>query len=141
MLVSWEQHTLSSPQPRVAMCGDKQTSYPYLDPPSLYWSWRHLGFSLIRLPVAWGHIQTKLGGPLNETTLAGLDNLVDIITGNGSTVILDLHNYARYDCAVIGLPLLNLPGAPQSVTDDQFSDVWASSALQKQSQGHLRTDE
>ncbi|KAL5358004.1 hypothetical protein BJX96DRAFT_33599 [Aspergillus floccosus] len=64
------------------------------------------------LPRVVKHIQTALSGPLNETTLVGLDNLVDIITGNGRTVILKLHNYARYDCAVIGQPLLNLPGTP-----------------------------
>ncbi|KAF7586221.1 Phosphotransferase enzyme, partial [Aspergillus hancockii] len=71
-------------------CGSKQTSYPYLDPPELYYAWRELGFNLIRLPVVWGHIQDGLNGPLNETTLAGLDNLVNTITGNGSTVILDI---------------------------------------------------
>lgn len=74
------------------------------------------------------HFQTKLDVPLNQTTLTGLDSLVDVITGNGSTVILDLHNYARYDCAVIGQPLLNLPGAPRDVTNDQFTDLWGKLA-------------
>ena len=87
-----------------------------------------MGFNLIRLPVAWGHIQTKLDGPLSQTTLTELDSLVDIITGNGSTVILDLHNYARYDCTVIGQPVLNLLGAPRDVTDDQFTDLWGKLA-------------
>lgn len=64
--------------------------YPYPDSPDLYFAWRNLGFNLIRLPVAWGYIQDGLQGPLNETTLGELDNLVNIITSNGSTVILDL---------------------------------------------------
>lgn len=109
-------------------CGGEQTSYPYLDPLELYWEWRDLGFNMIRLPVAWGHIQDGLNGPLNQTTLSGLDNLVNIITSNGSTVILDIHNYARYYCAVIGQPLLDLPGAPQEVTDDNFTDLWGKLA-------------
>ncbi|KAF5863008.1 hypothetical protein ETB97_010816 [Aspergillus alliaceus] len=98
----------------------------FRNPPFLgvYFGWRDLGFNLIRLPVAWGHIQDGCNGPLNGTTLAGLDNLVNTITGNGSTVISDIHSYARYYCAVIGQTLLNLPGAPQKVTDDHFVNLW-----------------
>lgn len=71
-------------------CGEEQTAYPYPNSPDLYYAWRELGFNLIRLPVAWGYIQEGLQGPLNQTTLGQLDHLVDVITGDGSTAIVDL---------------------------------------------------
>lgn len=45
---------------------------------------------MFRLPIAWQHAQDGLGGPLNETTLQGLDTLVDTITNNGSKAIIDI---------------------------------------------------
>lgn len=38
------------------------------------------------------------------------------------------HNYARYYCAVIGQPALDLPNAPQEVTDENFTDLWGKLA-------------
>ncbi|KAE8384892.1 glycoside hydrolase superfamily [Aspergillus alliaceus] len=123
MQVFSERHIPSSPPPPVAAIrpANRISIPPFL---GVYFGWRDLGFNLIRLPVAWGHIQDGCNGPLNGTTLAGLDNLVNTITGNGSTVISDIHSYARYYCAVIGQTLLNLPGAPQKVTDDHFVNLW-----------------
>ena len=71
-------------------CGEEQTNWPYIDPPELYYGWRDLGFNLYRVPVAWGHIQDALNGPLNQTTLGELDTIIERITSDGNTVILDI---------------------------------------------------
>lgn len=71
-------------------CGEEQTNWPYIDPPELYYDWKSLGFNLYRIPVAWGHIQEGLYGPLNKTTLNELDIIMERITSNGSTAILDI---------------------------------------------------
>lgn len=49
-----------------------------------------MGFNLYRIPVAWGHIQEGLQGPLNQTTLDELDKIMEMVTSTGSTAILDI---------------------------------------------------
>lgn len=71
-------------------CNATYESYPYIDPVSHYHDWKASGFNLYRVAVAWQHAQDELGGPLNETNLAGVDALVDAVTGDGGQVILDI---------------------------------------------------
>src|SRR3954447_25128945 len=55
------------------------------------------GISLIRLPISWERMQPTLDGPLNETYFAGLKTFLDQAAQKGIQVIVDLHNYGRYN--------------------------------------------
>ena len=71
-------------------CNDSYAAYPFTDATSNYTVWRDKGFNLFRLAFGWQHVQTSLGGPLNETTLESLDGMVNRITGDGNLAILDI---------------------------------------------------
>jgi endoglucanase len=76
------------------------------------------GMTIIRLPFLWERLQRTLGGPLDTTERGYLDAFVTYATGKGARVILDPHNYARYNGQVIG----------GGVTSAQFADLWAKLA-------------
>jgi hypothetical protein len=42
--------------------------------------------------MAWQHVQTSLGGSLNETNMVAVDKLVKAITDDGGQAILDIVN-------------------------------------------------
>lgn len=71
-------------------CNASYDVYPDFDPPEHYYEWHAQGFNLFRVPVGWQHLQPSLRAPLNQTTMHGLDTLINAITGNGSTAILDV---------------------------------------------------
>ncbi len=81
------------------------------------------GIELIRLPFKWERLQRTLYGPLDPGELARIDGVLDLIEARGMRVILDMHNYARYNLDgtvhIIGTP--ELPRAA-------FQDVWAKIA-------------
>lgn len=107
-------------------CNASYAAYPYDPPIEHYTLWREKGFNLFRLPVAWQHLQTSLSAELNATTLQALDTLVDAITGNNDTAIIDVHNYARWYCSIINQQVNSAyinPGGV-NVTDEDFIDLW-----------------
>lgn len=71
-------------------CGPSYNSYPYIDSIENYESWHDKGFNLFRIAVAWQHIQTSLGGSLNETNMEAVDKMVKRITDDGGQAILDI---------------------------------------------------
>ncbi len=60
------------------------------------------GMNTVRLPFRWEHLQPELGGPLEKEELSRLKQAVNAIRANGMTVILDPHNYARFNEQVVG---------------------------------------
>lgn len=74
------------------------------------------GQKLMRIPFKWERIQPVLGGPLNISAMNSLDTVVALARARGMKVILDLHNYGRYngDANVIG----------GTVPVSAFKDVW-----------------
>jgi aryl-phospho-beta-D-glucosidase BglC (GH1 family) len=52
---------------------------------------------LIRLPIAWERVQTTLGGALDPTYLAALKAFIVAAGAQGMQVIVDVHNYGRYN--------------------------------------------
>jgi endoglucanase len=60
------------------------------------------GMNTVRLPVLWERLQHRLGGKLDDDEMRRLDAVIDYANLKGMRVILDVHNYARYDGAVIG---------------------------------------
>lgn len=68
--------------------------------------------NLIRVPFKWERIQSSLYGTVDFTNL---DAVVALANARGMKVVLDMHNYARYNGDVIGTT--NVPNAA-------FEDVW-----------------
>jgi endoglucanase len=74
---------------------------------------------LIRLPLRWETLQPVLDGPLDPAELGRVAEFLHLAQAKGAKVLIDLHNYGRYDNAVLGSP-----GLP----DSAFADVWAKLA-------------
>jgi endoglucanase len=70
---------------------------------------------ILRIPFAWERLQPSLGGDLDATELGRLDDVVSYATGKGTRVIVDVHNYARYNGALIGAG---------TVTAADLADFW-----------------
>lgn len=77
------------------------------------------GMSVIRVPVEWERLQPSLGGALDPSQLSSLDGVVDRATQDGLRVVIDLHNYGKYDGNLIG---------GSSVSNAQFADFWQKMA-------------
>ncbi|KAL7758766.1 hypothetical protein ACKLNR_011193 [Fusarium oxysporum f. sp. zingiberi] len=105
-------------------CEPSYHSYPYINTVEDYKSWHDKGFNLFRIAMAWQHVQTSLGGSLNETNMETVDELVKAITDDGGQAILDIHNYARWYCAVIDQPEVSFLNPNITVTNDHFADLW-----------------
>jgi endoglucanase len=61
------------------------------------------GLNAFRLPVGWQFLVNTVGGPLNATSFATYDKLVQGCLKSGAAVcIVDVHNYARFDGKIIG---------------------------------------
>lgn len=73
-------------------------------------------FNIYRLPVAWQFLlNDKVDGELDATNFAEYDKLMQGCLATGSSCVIDIHNYARWDGKIIG------QGGP---TDEQFAHVW-----------------
>jgi aryl-phospho-beta-D-glucosidase BglC (GH1 family) len=70
---------------------------------------------LIRLPFDWERMQRKAGGPLDPTELGRLKKFLADAQSVRVKVIVDLHNYGRYNDQTIG---------SASVSNEQFADFW-----------------
>lgn len=55
------------------------------------------GVALIRLPVAWEKLQPALYGTLNPTEIKNLKAFLNLAASRNMQVILDIHNYGRYN--------------------------------------------
>ncbi|KAK7036378.1 glycoside hydrolase superfamily [Favolaschia claudopus] len=87
------------------------------------------GFNMFRLPVGWQWlVNNQLGGALNSANLAEYDSLVQACLGTGAYCIIDIHNYARWNGAIIG------QGGP---TNAQFASVWSALASKYASQSKI----
>jgi endoglucanase len=71
--------------------------------------------NIVRLPFAWERLQPALGAAFDATELGRLDGFVTATTAKGMNVVLDPHNYARWNGSVIG----------SGVSNAQFADLWS----------------
>src|SRR6185437_10140262 len=108
------------------------------------------GVTLIRLPISWERMQPTLNGPLDQTYLAGLETVLNEAAAVGIKVIVDLHNYGRYDvdyaaqaAANFGInsqasnsPATFAIGTSQ-VTISDFANFWGQLAAQLNSHAGL----
>lgn len=82
-----------------------------------------------RLPIGWQYlVKHQLGGALDTTIVAAYDKLVQGCLATGALCIIDLHNYARWNGAIVG------QGGP---TNAQFADVWSKLAAKYKSEKNI----
>ena len=75
------------------------------------------GLNMVRLPFSWERIQPELSGPLDPSIVGILQSQLAIAYSVNMTVLLDCHNYARYNGSVIN-------GTDGPLTDAHFADLW-----------------
>lgn len=84
--------------------------------------------NVFRLPVSWQYLANNTLGdggaipPLNPTNYGHYDRLVRSCLATGAWCQLDVHNYGRWQGAIIGAQ-----GGP---TDEQFAALWGALAAQ-----------
>lgn len=74
------------------------------------------GMNAVRVPFRWERMQPSLNGALDATYLAGLDAVVAHAASIGVTVLVDPHNYARYNGQVVG---------SANLSNAALADLWS----------------
>jgi endoglucanase len=85
-------------------------------------SYRYLaarGHRIIRLPFEWGHVQPRLGGPLDRRFVGALEREIDVIAKAGMRTVIDVHSSGRHPLA---LRARHRFGA--GISEREFNDVW-----------------
>ncbi|ODA76861.1 hypothetical protein RJ55_07377 [Drechmeria coniospora] len=81
------------------------------------------GLNMFRLPITWQYaVKGKRGRKLDAVQFGVYDRLMQACLDTGAYCIIDLHNFARYDGAIIG------QSGPDGITDDHFTALWAEMA-------------
>ena len=93
----------------------KDYTYPTHDEVDYY---AGKGMTELRIPFRWERLQPTLNGAFDATELGRLDDIVGYTVGKGVGVLLDPHNYARYNQNVIGA----------GVTAADLADFWGKLA-------------
>nr|XP_019048097.1 hypothetical protein I302_01862 [Kwoniella bestiolae CBS 10118]OCF27027.1 hypothetical protein I302_01862 [Kwoniella bestiolae CBS 10118] len=88
------------------------------------------GSNLFRLPVGWQYLvgNNQASTSLDATFFATYDNLVKTALATGSYVMIDIHNYARWNGGVVG------QGGP---TDANFASLWSLLAAKYKSESKV----
>ncbi|OBT57058.1 hypothetical protein VE04_02360 [Pseudogymnoascus sp. 24MN13] len=84
--------------------------------------------NIFRLPVGWQFLVNNPGDQLNSGNFAKYDNLVQACLATGAACIIDIHNYARWNGAIIG------QGGP---TNDQLANTWSQLASKYASKSQI----
>jgi endoglucanase len=100
--------------------GTYNTDYTYPTPSEASY-FKGKGMNTVRLPFLWERLQPTLNSAFDPNELSRLTSFVQQVTANGTTVLLDPHNYARYRG--------NLIGSTQ-VPNSAFADFWSRLATQ-----------
>ncbi len=122
----WAGVNLASAEFGSAIPGIYDKDYTYPGPNDVSY-FAKKGMTIIRLPFRWERLQPVPSGPFDAEELARLKKTVTLATAQGLTVIVDPHNYARYQIGneehVIGDGIL---------TPEDFANFWAQLALELQ---------
>ena len=78
-------------------------------------------FTLVRLPFKWERLYPQLMGALDKFSVAVLHNQLAIAATLNMSILLDCHNYARWNGTVLN-------GTTGVVTSDVFADFWLKMA-------------
>jgi aryl-phospho-beta-D-glucosidase BglC (GH1 family) len=95
---------------------------------------KNFGVTLVRLPIRWERLQPTLLQPLDATHLGYIKTSLADAAANNIKVLLDVHNYGRYDTAaatnttgsINGVLDLgqNAPGTVGGTMQQAFTDFW-----------------
>jgi endoglucanase len=77
------------------------------------------GMTIFRFPIDWENVQPTLGQPFDQAEFEKVTTTVSDLTALGVTVLIDLHNYGRYDGNTVG---------SGSVPNSAFADFWSRMA-------------
>ena len=99
---------------------DSYEQYPSISQLDYY---KSKGIMLIRLPIKWERLQTTLSGEIDAIELQSLLHIVDAVASRNMKVLVDVHNYARYDATIIG----------EGPTIADAVDLWVKLATQLKS--------
>ncbi len=77
------------------------------------------GMTIFRFPIDWENVQPALNGPFDADEFQKVTTTVADLTALGVTVLIDVHNYARYDGNVVG---------SAQVPNAAFADFWSRMA-------------
>ncbi|KAG9051771.1 Manganese dependent endoglucanase Eg5A [Serendipita sp. 407] len=91
----------------------------YAPPTSQFSHFSSQGVNVFRVPFAWQLMTPTLGGTIDSSFFSRYDATVRDGLNTGAYVILDLHNYARWNGGVIN------QGGP---TTAQFTSIWSQLA-------------
>lgn len=95
--------------------------YDYIFPiPSEIDYFANKGMNIIRVPFLWERLQPIANGPFDATYLGRYDAVVAKATSRNLAVIVDPHNFGKYNGLLVGVP----GGQPNSV----FADLWTKLA-------------
>src|SRR4029434_9832587 len=86
------------------------------------------GANTFRLPLLWERLQRTLNADFNALELARINQFVSSAIAKGAYVVLDPHNYARYQGSVIG---------SAAVPNTAFSDFWSRLANTLKNNDHV----
>lgn len=86
------------------------------------------GVNLFRIPFAWQEATPSVGGNLDQGFLSRYDPIVNAALATGAHVIVDLHNYARFNGQIIN------QGGP---TNAQYASLWSQLATHFKSQDRI----
>ncbi|KZS87207.1 cellulase-domain-containing protein [Sistotremastrum niveocremeum HHB9708] len=84
------------------------------------------GVNIYRVPFPWALAQSSLGATISSQFFSEYDAVVNVALQAGAYVIVDVHNYARWNGAIIGES-----GGP---TNAQFANLWSQLAAHYASQ-------
>lgn len=98
----------------VNLSGAEFGGQPFFAPVSDMGYYYSKGMTVVRVPFLWERVQPVLGGPLDPVHVAWLTGLIQ--ASPRVTVLLDVHNYGRYNNNIIAGV-----GGP---TNAQFANLW-----------------
>lgn len=103
---------------------DKNYTYPPAEELDYY---KSKGRTLIRLPFLWERIQHSLNAPLDKDELARLKGVLHLAAARGMDVIIDVHNYGRYEVRGAEKDEDKIIGTAK-VPYSAFADLWSKLA-------------
>jgi endoglucanase len=113
--------------------GGVDVDFVFTDPATIQ-HFSRLGVGLLRIPFRWERIQPALGRNLDQSHVDALRRICRSAKQNGSRVLLDVHNYARYRIYLDGTPrtcvIDESVDGQVPVSRDDFADLWRRLALE-----------
>ncbi len=89
------------------------------------------GMNIVRLPFRWERMQRATNGAFNSAEFNRMNSFVNATTAKGMYVILDPHNFARYETAgveeVIG----------GNISNASFADLWSRLGFAYRTNDHV----